>query len=152
MYKYRAIASFHIWPEICAAAMRATRQIVVDRGIDVLIPDFDQFWSDFSKYVEFKHADGRTRDELLQSKSAELLYDIGTWLLREDYKNVSEYRLPEPMMFEFRLNHERAQELDAALKVWTIELKGLTKMVTRINVAWQIRECVPASQAQVAAA
>jgi radical SAM superfamily enzyme YgiQ (UPF0313 family) len=152
MYKYRAIASFHIWPEICAAAMHATRQLVVDRGIDALIPDFDQFWNDFSKYVELKHADGRTRDELLESKSAELLYDIGAWLAREDYKNVSNHRLSEPTRFDFRLSDESAQELESALRVWTIELKGLTKMVTRINVAWQIRDCVPAAQAEEAAA
>ena len=152
MYKYRAIASFHIWREMCATAMRATRQIAVDRGIAELIPNFDEFWSDFSKYVELKHADGRTRDEIVTARSAEFSYDIGTWLAREDYKNVSAYRLDEPAVFEFKLSDESSRELEAALKVWTIELKGLTKMVTRINVAWQIRDCVPAGQPESAAA
>src|SRR5262249_15752181 len=41
MYKYRAIASYHIWPEICAAAMDATRRLVQDRAAELQIPDFD---------------------------------------------------------------------------------------------------------------
>jgi hypothetical protein len=27
------------------------------------------------------------------------------------------------------------------LRVWTTDIKGLTKMVTRMKVAWQQREC-----------
>jgi hypothetical protein len=28
-----------------------------------------------------------------------------------------------------------------ALQVWTTNIQGLTKMVTRIQVAWQVKDC-----------
>ena len=52
MYKYRAIASFHLWPEICATAMDATRKIVEDHGFAREIVRFDEFWSDFHAWMK----------------------------------------------------------------------------------------------------
>ncbi|MCH7688935.1 MAG: TlpA family protein disulfide reductase, partial [Planctomycetes bacterium] len=46
-------------------------------------------------------------------------------------------------MSEFRLATEDERELAAAFKVWSNELKGLSKLVTRIRVGSQERECHP---------
>jgi hypothetical protein len=39
------------------------------------------------------------------------------------------------------LTQEGEEGLRSALRVWTTDIKGLTKMVTRMKVAWQQREC-----------
>ncbi|MDP3224303.1 MAG: cobalamin-dependent protein, partial [Rubrivivax sp.] len=51
MYRYRAIASFFLWQEICDCAMAATRQLLIDRGLAAQVPDFEVFWADFSTYT-----------------------------------------------------------------------------------------------------
>lgn len=143
MYRYRAIASFFLWREICDCAMAATRQLLLERGIAQDIPDFEAFWADFSLYTRHKHASGSERSVLLEPVRASLRYDIAGWLMQESLGDPAEYRLPAPRDVVFRLTDEARRELSAALSVWTLHIKGLTKMVTRINVAWQVRECVP---------
>jgi hypothetical protein len=141
MYKYRALASFHIWPEVCAAAMEGTQRLLEERGITSTIPHFEEFWCDFHQFVLLQHAHGRTLGEVLNNATANLRYDIKKWLNDGASSDPSAYRLPELSEFQFCLTEEGARELRAALNVWGEELKGLTKMVTRINVAWQVREC-----------
>lgn len=140
MYKYRAIASFYLWPDICAAAMDGTRKILTDRGIHLLIPDFDTFWDEFQKFVELRHAHGFNRDQILRPVEALMLYDFESWLASGDLRSPHHYRFPQPRHCTFRLGDESRSELDAALAVWTCELKGLTKLVTRIRISAQIRE------------
>ncbi len=141
MYKYRAIASFHLWSEICAAAMNASREMFVARGMDTRIRHFGDFWNDFHRYVDLKHASGRSVQEILAPASAILRYDIESWLSHGNLLDPAPYRLEKATGFEFQLSPESKRELEAALKVWSTDLKGLTKMVTRIKVAWQIRSC-----------
>lgn len=142
MYKYRALASFHIWKDISATAMATTRRLLEQCGASTRFPHFDEFWDDFTVFVECKHADGYARDEVLGSRTAVLRYDFEAWLREGDLGDPTQYRLAEPTRFEFRLSPEARRELAAALDVWSMELKGLTKLVTRINVACQIRHCV----------
>jgi len=139
MYKYRAIASFQIWPHICQVALDSTRRKLEERGATSTIPDFESFWSDFQSYVQAKHADGATEDQILSPVQVWMRYDVPRWLADGMPMDISSYKLPEPELFEFRLTEEGAGELRAALKVWTVTLKGLTKMVTRIRMAWQVR-------------
>jgi hypothetical protein len=143
MYRYRAIASFFLWEEICNCALDATRQLLVDRGLDRKVPDFDTFWTDFSTYTRDKHASGSQTELLLAPVQADMHYDIIGWLAQDTLGCPSEFRLAEPQSFVFRLTEESRRELSAALSVWTLHIKGLTKLVTRINVGWQVRECVP---------
>lgn len=143
MYRYRAIASFHIWDDICDAAMNATRKLLEERGIAKKIPDFQKFWSDFHLYTRLKHAHGREKAQILGSASAFLQYDIEGWLAGGDLGNPSAYRYPKPMGVEFRLSEEGAREMEAALAVWTTHIKALSKLVTRIKVDWQVRDCIP---------
>jgi radical SAM superfamily enzyme YgiQ (UPF0313 family) len=138
MYKYRAIASFQIWPHISKVAMDATRTLAGARGVGSL-PGFDEFWEDFERYVQCKHADGQTEEQVLAPVRLRMRYAIPQWIADGMPREVGSYRLPAPEEFEFKLTEEGAQELTAALKVWTPTLKGLTKMVTRIRMAWQIR-------------
>ncbi len=139
MYKYRAIASFHIWAEIAKIAMDATRRLVEARGACEQIPDFEAFWQDFETFVRVKHADGRDEQEILAPVVTHLRYDIPQWIADGMPTDPSLYRMAQVEAFEFRLTDENIQELRAAINVWTTTLKGLTKMVTRVRMAWQIR-------------
>jgi radical SAM superfamily enzyme YgiQ (UPF0313 family) len=140
MYKYRAIASFHIWPHIAKAAMSATRRLVELCGAAKITPQFNQFWSDFEHYIRAKHADGCTEDKILSPVTVEMSYDIPRWISDGGpIIDVEDYRLLYPEEFEFALTDEGAQELRSALKIWTASLKGMTKMVTRIRMCWQVR-------------
>jgi radical SAM superfamily enzyme YgiQ (UPF0313 family) len=138
MYKYRALASFHVWPHICRVATEATRKLVASRAPASELPDED-FWEDFDRFLQAKHADGTTVAEILSPAEVELRYDMQRWLEDGMPLPVAAYRLPAPEVFEFRLSEEGARDLRQALDVWTPSLKGLTKMVTRIRMAWQVR-------------
>jgi radical SAM superfamily enzyme YgiQ (UPF0313 family) len=150
MYKYRAIASFHLWNEVCAAAMDATRRLLEERGADREMPGFAEFWEDFTTYVRHRHAHGQAAEQILGAVPATLRYDIPAWLAAGQPVDPSAFRRSEPVEFEFRLSDEGRRELGAALQVWGANTKGQTKMVTRIKVAWQVREC-HALQPQAAA-
>ena len=141
MYRYRAIASFHIWDDICDAAMNATRRLFEQRGIAKSIPEFQKFWSDFHLYTRLKHAHGRDKSQILGSASAFLQYDIEGWLASGDFGNPAAFKYRKPTRVEFRLGEEGAREMEAALAVWTTHIKALSKLVTRIKVDWQVREC-----------
>lgn len=141
MYKYRAIASFHIWPEICRLAMDQTSALLVSRGIESHIPEFREFWGDFHRFEEHKHASGATVESILSPSDCDLLYDIPRWLSDGMPANVRSYRRKNRVQVEFRLSDNGAQELEAALQVWSSALKGLSKLVTRIQVDCQVRRC-----------
>jgi protein involved in polysaccharide export with SLBB domain/radical SAM superfamily enzyme YgiQ (UPF0313 family) len=141
MHKYHAIACFHIWPDICRAGMDTMRGLLVDRGLDRTIPDFDRFWASFHRYLEFKHAYGHSVEEILSPRRTLLEYDIDRWIADGLSADPTPYRLAAPEPFEFSLTQEGIESLGAALEVWTTSLKGLTKMVTRIKVAWQVHTC-----------
>ncbi len=150
MYKYRAIASFQIWPRMVKSAMDATRRLVEERGAQNRVPDFDTFWENLTAFVRTKHADGKTEEEILSPTEAELQYDIPQWIADGMPLETALYRLPQPETFEFRLTPEGHHEMQAALRVWTPTLKGLTKMVTRIRMAWQIRSAHRLAQPEFA--
>lgn len=152
MYRYRAIASFHIWNDVCDAAMDATRALFVERGIDRRIPDFETFWRDLHTYTRFLHAHGRDKEKILSSDRAMLHHDIAGWLASGELTNPGAYRFAGPTQVLFRLTDEGRRELEAALAVWTTHIKALSKMVTRIKVDWQVRECVPQREREAAAA
>ena len=149
MYKYRAIASFHIWTEICRLAMNASKKILVERGVTAQIPGFNEFWDDFHRYEQLKHADGMVLEEILSPVRVVLRFDLNRWIADGLPNNVDYYRLGEPAEFEFRLTEEGAREMSSALETWTRSLKGLSKMVTRIRNSWQIRVCHPVTQDSV---
>jgi len=141
MHKYQAIGSFHIWPEVCRAAMNATKKLLLDRKADAELPDFDEFWAEFGRFELYQHAHGYTVEAILSACRTDLSYDIAAWIADGMPKNIAIYRLEEPQEMEFRLSAEGAQGLGDALQVWSADLKGLTKLMKRIRVAWQVREC-----------
>lgn len=149
MYKYRAIASFHLWPQISQAALDSTKRLIIERGADRLTPHFDEFWTDFQHLVQSKHADGRTAEEILKPIRIQMRYDIPQWVADGmPIESIEDYRLADAQTFEFALSEEGARELGAALNVWTTSLKGLTKMVTRIRMAWQVRQAMRISSGE----
>ncbi|MBI2800513.1 MAG: radical SAM protein [Gammaproteobacteria bacterium] len=141
MYKYRAKASFFVWKAICAAALEATRQLVLAAGAAERYPDFNQLWNDFHSYVECKHASGDSLDEVLRPVSTTLNFDIPRWIADGFPHETSNYRNGKRRAMTFRLSEEGARELESAFRVWSSGLAGLTKLVTRIRVTSQIRTC-----------
>ena len=143
MYRYRAIASFHLWNEVCDAAMNATRALLEERGVGEEIRDFDLFWTDFHAYMKLLHAHGHDTRAILSSARATLNYDFSAWIAQGDLGDPNEYRYEKAREVEFRLSEEASHEMEHALAVWTTHIKALSKLVTRIKVDWQVRECVP---------
>ena len=133
--------------------MAATRALLVARGADRAIPGFDVFWDDFSRYVELKHAHGTTAEAILAPVHTRFSHDVPAWIAAGMPADVTPFRFPSEQECEFRLSPARAREIEAALKVWTTSIKGLTKGVTRIRSVAQVRDCLvpecsPASHAQ----
>lgn len=140
MYKYRARASFLIWPEICRCALQGTRRLLDSRGIGRDVRDFDRLWADFQRFIELRHASGENVDEMLPPRHATFAYDIPRWLDDGAPLTIAAYRYEEPQTLEFYLADESAQELTAAFQVWRNSLTGLSKLVTRIRTKAQIRQ------------
>jgi radical SAM superfamily enzyme YgiQ (UPF0313 family) len=138
--KYHAIASFHIWSHICKCAMDTAKKLLIAQGADSAIQDFEEFWTNLHRFVEFRHASGYTAAEILSSARTRMSYDIAGWLAAGSPKDPTPFKWREPQDVLFKLGDESSRELAAALTVWTDQLKGLNKMVTRIRVQWQVRD------------
>lgn len=141
MYKYRAIASFFLWKEVCRFGMETTARLLRARGAEDRIPGFEALWADLHRYVEAKHASGTDFEDLARPVEVELGHDIAQWLNDGAPLDVRPYRLEPERTFLFRLSPEGAQELEAALAVWTAKTIGLSKLVTRVKVTAQVRSC-----------
>lgn len=147
MHKYQAIASFHLWREICALAMSVTRDLIMARGKHAEIPHFEEFWRDFHTYIQHQHAHGFTEKEILSPTRVTLRYDIDRWIEDGMPVNPSPYRLAEPAEFEFALTEEAHHGLSSTLSTWQTHIKGLTKMMKRIRVVWLVKGCRPVGEA-----
>jgi radical SAM superfamily enzyme YgiQ (UPF0313 family) len=143
MYRHRALASFYIWPEICRAAMDGTKKLLLAKGAADQVPDFDEFWADLATFTCQQHAHGEPPTDVLQPTEVYLRYDIGKWLADEMPTDPTPYRLDQPTLFRFEITPEGAAQLTAGFKTWTPTLRGLTKMVTRIQMSWQVRQVTP---------
>lgn len=152
MYRYRAIASFHLWNDVCDTAMNATRKLLEEHGVHEKIADFDLFWNDFHTYIRLLHASGSDRNAILSFAAATLHYDFPRWLAAGELEDPNGYRYASPTEVEFRLSQEGRHELESALAVWSTHIKALSKMVTRIKVDWQVRECLPKREREAATA
>lgn len=148
MHKYHALASFIHWPEISAIAMRTLRKLAVERELDRRIPGFEEFWADLTDYVRLRHAHGLTEEAVFADQSGTFIYDISSWLEDGMPVDVSRYRLPATSRINFRLSPEGREGLEGAFRVYTFTVKGLTKLVSRIQRSWQAR--VPEGLGQVA--
>jgi hypothetical protein len=141
MYKYRALASFFVWPEMCRLATDTFGSLVRDKLSSEEMADFDLFWDDFQTFVKLKHAHGPSIDAIVTPAIATLKHDIPAFI-RDGYPlRFAHYRLPAPEPVQFQLSAAGANGLRAAFQVWTV--RGLSKMVTRIQIPWQIRSCTP---------
>ena len=141
MYKYRAIASFFRWKDVCSLALNTTRWMLCERGAAALIDDFDTLWCDLHAYVEARHATGTDITELSRPAERILQYDVPAWLANGAPADTRPFRFHDPSTFVFRLCPEHAHELEAALKVWTPQAIGLSKLITRIRYTAQVRDC-----------
>lgn len=147
MHKYRAVASFHEWPALCETAMRISRELILAQPESAAIPNFEEFWENFSRYVFLTHAHGHTTEEILAPAEGRFSYDVAAWIAAGRPWDPSPFRLAAPVTYRFTLNAEAHAELDSALKVWTNTVPGLAKMVTRIRVSAQVRDAAPVGAA-----
>jgi radical SAM superfamily enzyme YgiQ (UPF0313 family) len=144
MYKYRAICSYKIWKTLCAFVMDSTRRLLESRGADA-IEDFDGIWKDLGTFVEASHASGMSAEELFAPATVCLRYDMPRWLQDGTPNGTGAYKFSTPREMTFRLSEDGEEELRKALKVWTTQLMGLSKLVTRIRVMSQQRSIVKAA-------
>jgi radical SAM superfamily enzyme YgiQ (UPF0313 family) len=149
MYKYRALAGFYIWPDVCRMAMESTRALLRAHGADREVADLDQLWDDFHRYVEHKHTHGATREALLDPTVTVLQHDIPAWLAAGMPRDAASFRLPAPRPFRFELAPDAADELDRLIQVYTTSVRGLTKGVTRMRSTSLIRRCTPVDDAGI---
>ncbi|MBW2233674.1 MAG: hypothetical protein JRH17_25120 [Deltaproteobacteria bacterium] len=143
MYKYRAKAGFFIWPEICSAALDATRSLLEEIGASEEIADFAAFWDSLHTYMRLKHAHGTTEDELLSPARGVLSYDIPAWVEAGMPRSVDDFWISGGGHFVFELPEDSAAEIASLLQTWSGSLKGLTKGVTRIRITSMIRTAGP---------
>jgi len=141
LYKYRAIASFFLWSDVCRLALNVTERLLRERGAAGRIADFDELWTDLSRFVEARHATGTAMEELTRPVVLTMRHDVPAWLAEGVPVETGRFRLNVPEPFVFRLSTEGARELEAALAVWTPRAIGLSKLITRIRHTAQVREC-----------
>jgi hypothetical protein len=141
MYKYRAVASFFRWNEVCALACSKTKLLLRERGAAGQIADFDQVWADVNRYVHAKHASGTDVNDLGQPVELSFRYNVPAWLAAGAPADTEAYRFDSPHQFVFTLSSENVRELDGALKVWSSRSIGLSKLITRIRYSAQVRDC-----------
>ena len=144
MYRYRAIASFFIWDDICQVAVDATRELLIQHGAAEAIPDFDDFFTELGEYVRLSHAKGTQQEELFATDSALLNYDFRSWLRSGRLKNPGDFRHKGAIPYRFVLSESNRHELQCALSVWTTNLYGLSKLITRVSTHSQTRDCIAA--------
>jgi len=143
MYKYRAQASFFIWEAVCACAMNKTRDLLLAADPGTQEAGFEEFWQDFHHYVEAKHASGCSVQEIVAPAEVSFSHDIERWITDGYPRNVEAYRFANPKEMNFRLSEDGHAEIAAALDVWSSELSGLTKLVTRVRISSQVRVVQP---------
>jgi radical SAM superfamily enzyme YgiQ (UPF0313 family) len=141
MYKYRAVASFFLWNEVCDLACATTERLLRNLGAVSQIESFDELWSELLRYVKVKHATGARIEELTRQVECSFQYNIPAWLADGSPSVTRPYRFDSPHVFAFSLNAENARELDGALKVWSARSIGLSKLITRIRFSAQVRDC-----------
>tara|TARA_B100000315_G_scaffold93130_1_gene85662 strand:- start:226 stop:2277 length:2052 start_codon:yes stop_codon:yes gene_type:complete len=143
--KYRATASFLIWPEICKLATRVVKKLIKINGSNSLDSDFELFWEDLSRYVEYSHACGQSLDDILLPVSCSLQYDISRWVADGWPKTLSLYKLETPKTFLFKLSESGAKEIHDAIETWSVDLRGLTKVARYLKRTSQVRQPVLSS-------
>jgi radical SAM superfamily enzyme YgiQ (UPF0313 family) len=140
MNKYRAIASFWLWSEVCKLASKVIKKLIIARAFNQLDPEFDQFWEDLYCYVDAKHASGSSVDEILTPVSLQLQYDIPQWMADGHPNSLAPYKLETPQNFLFKLSETGSRELKKAMDTFAVDLLGLAKVVRNVKVSCQVRQ------------
>ena len=80
MYKYRALASFFEWPAIADVALETTRRLLVAKGAQAAMPEFDEVFEEFARRETLRHAHGASVEEVLPPVKASFRYDVEGWV------------------------------------------------------------------------
>jgi radical SAM superfamily enzyme YgiQ (UPF0313 family) len=144
--KYRAIASFLIWPEVCNLAKKAISRLVLANRFCGLETEFELFIEDLFKYIELKHASGQSVSEITLPASFRFKYDIPKWINDGHSINPAPYKFKKEETFLFKLPINRAKEIGDAINTWSTEIRGLAKAARYLKVTSQERECLKDSR------
>lgn len=142
MNKFRAIASFLAWPEVCNMVTKVVKRLILTQGSNNLDPEFECFWADLCQYLESRHACGQSVDEILSPVNCQLQYDISRWVADGHPMALSKYRLETAKSFLFKLSENGANESRDAIETWSTEIRGLTKVSRHLKVTSQVRQYV----------
>jgi radical SAM superfamily enzyme YgiQ (UPF0313 family) len=142
IHRSRAIANFRLWPHICELAMEASRKLILQLPSGRSIPDFDEFWRNLKTFISLRYAYGETAAEMLSAAEAEMTYDVGSWIAAGRPGDPTSFKFDRPVRVRFELNREAKRELSGALQVYTDQVRGLSKMVTRVRVAASVRDAL----------
>jgi radical SAM superfamily enzyme YgiQ (UPF0313 family) len=140
LFGCRAVATFHLWPQICQLAMQESKERIRSLPEGATIPDFDEFWANLTEFVFLQNVHGFTTEQMLKSAETEMIYDIPAWLAAGKPKDLSPFKLSRPAIMRFQLSPESRRELESALHVFTESVRGLSKMLSRIRLACLVRE------------
>lgn len=140
MNKYRAIASFLVWPEVCELVTKVVKRLILEHGSKNLDPEFEFFWEDLCRYLESRHAYGQCVNEILSPVNCQLQYDISRWVTDGYPMNFSDYKLDTSKIFLFELSEVGAKEIQDAIGTWSTDVRGLTKVARHLKVTSQVRQ------------
>lgn len=144
IYKYRAMGSFLLWPEVCQAVFSQTKLLLSEAGRHV----DDDFWKDAENFFVRRFAHGRTPNELLKERSSYLTHDIGRWLKDGLPDNHADYRLSSRQVVKFALSESNYQNIQGALNIWSYNTKSISMLVRRVHHDWRNMEWTFSDQAE----
>ncbi|MBI2800512.1 MAG: cobalamin B12-binding domain-containing protein [Gammaproteobacteria bacterium] len=133
VYKYSAIARLRAWNPFAAVALATAKQLLVDHGARERVPDFEEFWSDFGRFIVMRSVTGMTAEQLTRPVATSVRYDIASWLGDGCPAETGKYRLPINVEAEFRLSDAHAKELKQAVAVWGLSNSGLGMLLRRVS-------------------
>jgi radical SAM superfamily enzyme YgiQ (UPF0313 family) len=140
VYKYRAIASFLMWPSVCQLVFRETKHALLSRSRIRMEPGFHEFWADVERFYTARYAHGQSSEDLLRDHYEHLNYNVGKWLSEGCDDNVSKYMFPAPVKLRFYLSESNRRNVEGALNIWSFNPKSISMLVRRVHNDWRAME------------
>lgn len=142
LMKYYSEAMFNHWVKVVNFALDTAETLLKNEDYN------EKFLHDLRIFMRNRVACGQTEDEILASTKDFLGYDIVRWINEGFMNNFNEYAYNTPRLTIFYLPTEKLQIMKNALRVYGSDTIGKSKLVTRIQYADQVRDCMEASSSQ----
>lgn len=136
--KYSLIATFHIWGDIVKYGFGIAKKLIASTHLDA---EADNFLDDLENFLRCRLAKGEFSTEILSNDEAELRFNIKAWIDDKYNGPLDKYRFKIPATVRFYLPEEKHRILKNALSVYSEDIIGKAKLVTRIQYADRLKEC-----------